>query len=392
MERSHTPLSVWFWAAYLVASQTPGMSAVQFQRQLGLTRYETAFGILHKLRAGMVRPDQDRIGGRAKEHVEVDRRGSVEGRAAKAGASTTKRWWPPPSRFATGSRARHKASGRMAAMPVECDWPSLLTAADSLCGFVENAVMPGSLIVTDDWSGYASLRKRGFDHHAIAECGDPEVAEQFMPMVHLVFSNLKTWLNGIHHGVSAKHLQAYLNEFTFRFNRRFYPFNAFRSLLGIAAGRGPPSRPLFRRVDTRHVAGVCINRIGTVETSRQPAAKPLGADRPSLAMALNIEVSEAGAVRGVEQFSHLGEVDQDVGLRRSAPARSPFSSAMASSSAATRQPAFLRFERNSSNAARSSFFSAASRSRTSGVKGAPGSAPISPPSRPVDRECPRPCR
>ncbi len=58
MECSHTPLSVWFWAAYLVASQTPGMSAVQFQRQLGLTRYETAFGIQHKLRAGMVRPDQ----------------------------------------------------------------------------------------------------------------------------------------------------------------------------------------------------------------------------------------------------------------------------------------------------------------------------------------------
>ena len=59
MERTHTPLSVWFWAAYLVASQTPGMSAVQFQRQLGLSRYETAFQILHKLRAGMVRPDQD---------------------------------------------------------------------------------------------------------------------------------------------------------------------------------------------------------------------------------------------------------------------------------------------------------------------------------------------
>ncbi len=60
------------------------------------------------------------------------------------------------------------------------------------------------------------------------------VAEEFLPISHLVFSNLKTWLNGIHHGVSAKHLQAYLNEFTFRFNRRFYPFNAFRSLLGIA--------------------------------------------------------------------------------------------------------------------------------------------------------------
>ena len=72
MERSHTPLSTWFWAAYLVTSHTPGMSAVQFQRQLGLSRYETAFQILHKLRAGMVRPDQDRIGGRASEHVEVD--------------------------------------------------------------------------------------------------------------------------------------------------------------------------------------------------------------------------------------------------------------------------------------------------------------------------------
>ncbi len=94
--------------------------------------------------------------------------------------------------------------------------------------------MPGARIVTDDWSGYDSLGTRGFDHHAIAERGDPAVAEEFLPIVHLVFSNLKTWLGGIHHGVSAKHLQAYLNEFTFRFNRRFYPFNAFRSLLGIA--------------------------------------------------------------------------------------------------------------------------------------------------------------
>ncbi len=72
MERSHTPLNVWFWAAYLVASQTPGMSAVQFQRQLGLSRYETAFQILHKLRSGMVWPNQDRIGGQPKNHVEVD--------------------------------------------------------------------------------------------------------------------------------------------------------------------------------------------------------------------------------------------------------------------------------------------------------------------------------
>ncbi len=72
MERTHTPLSVWFWAPYLVASQTPGMSAVQFQRQLGLSRYETAFQIFHKLMVGMVRPDQDRIGGKPSEVVEAD--------------------------------------------------------------------------------------------------------------------------------------------------------------------------------------------------------------------------------------------------------------------------------------------------------------------------------
>ena len=67
------------------------------------------------------------------------------------------------------------------------------------------------------------------------------MADLFLPIVHLVFSNLKSWLNGTHHGVSHQHLQAYLNEFTFRFNRRFYPFNAFRSLLGIASDVTAPT-------------------------------------------------------------------------------------------------------------------------------------------------------
>src|ERR1019366_8775197 len=161
MERPHTPLSVWFWAAYLVASQTPGVSATQFQRQVGLTRVRLA-----------VAPDR---------------------------------------------------------------------SAESLCGFVEGAVAAGAPIITDDWSGYASLAKRGYKHIAFPERGDPQVAEERLPIVHLVFANLKTWLSGIHHGVSRQHLQAYLNEFTFRFNRRFYPFNAFRSLLGIAGDAAAPT-------------------------------------------------------------------------------------------------------------------------------------------------------
>jgi transposase-like protein len=101
--------------------------------------------------------------------------------------------------------------------------------------------MPGTIVVTDDWGSYTNLPGRGYKHIAVAERGNPQVAEEYLPIIHLIFANLKTWLNGIHHGVSHQHLQAYLNEFTFRFNRRFYPFNSFRSLLGIAGDACAPT-------------------------------------------------------------------------------------------------------------------------------------------------------
>ena len=242
MARSHTPLSVWFWSAYLVSSQTPGMSAVQLRRQLGLSRYETAFQILHKLRAGMVRPDQDRIGGRPGEHVEVDEtwvggrtRGKGRGVHDKVlvASAVEVRQRKPGTKLDKRKGGRYAGRVRLAIVPDR--------SAESLCGFVECAVVPGTSLVTDDWSGYASLAKRGYKHLAIAERGDPQVAEEYLPIIHLVFANLETWLNGIHHGVSHQHLQAYLNEFTFRFNRRFYPFNAFRSLLGIAGDITAPT-------------------------------------------------------------------------------------------------------------------------------------------------------
>jgi transposase-like protein len=261
MERSHTPLSIWFWAAYLVASQTPGMSALQFQRQLGLSRYETAFGILHKLRAAMVRPNRDRIGGQSGEHVEVDEtwvggRTRGEGRGVHhkvlVACAVEVRHRKPGTAQDVRKDGRYAGRVRLAVAPDR--------SAESLCGFVESAVEPGTLTVTDDWSGYASLRKRGYNHHAIAECGDPEVAEEFLPIIHLVFSNLKTWLGGTHHGVSAKHLQAYLNEFAFRFNRRFYPFNAFRSLLGIAGEVDAPTFAALYSGEWRHpICGGCMS-------------------------------------------------------------------------------------------------------------------------------------
>lgn len=247
MERTHTPLSVWFWAAYLVASQTPGMSSTQFQRQIGLSRHETAFQILHKLRAGMVRPDQDRIGGQPGEHVEVDE-AYVGGRTRGKGRGVTDKVLVACAvevrQRKPGTWLDKRKAGRYAGrvrLRVVAD-----RGADELCGFVESAVAPGASIITDDWSGYASLGQRGYAHLAIAERGDPQVAEVFLPIIHLVFSNLKSWINGTHHGVSQQHLQAYLNEFTFRFNRRHSPFSAFRSLLGIASDiRAPTYAQLY---------------------------------------------------------------------------------------------------------------------------------------------------
>src|ERR1035437_9008728 len=191
MEHSHTPLNVWFWAAYLIASQTPGMSAVQFQRQLGLSRYETAFAILHKLRAGMVRPDQDRLGGRLGDHVEVDEswvggRTRGEGRGVHhkvlVSAAVEVRQRKPGTKLDQRKSGRYAGRVRLAIVPDR--------SAESLCGFIEHAVESGTLVVTDDWSGYASLDKRGYKHFAATELGDPSVAEECMPIIHLVFANL----------------------------------------------------------------------------------------------------------------------------------------------------------------------------------------------------------
>ena len=261
MERTHTPLSVWFWAAYLVASQTPGMSAIQFQRQLGLSRYETAFQILHKLRVGMVRPDQDRIGGKPGDHVEADEtwvggRTRGEGRGVHhktlVAAAVEVRQRKPGTKLNPRRSGRYAGRVRLALVPDR--------SAGALCGFVKSVVTPGARIITDDWRGYAGLTKRGYDHVSVAERGDPQVAEEFMPIIHLVFSNLKTWLRGIHHGVSPQHLQAYLNEFTFRFNRRFYPFNAFRSLLGLA---GDVTAPTYAELYAAKSRPTTSSRLGS---------------------------------------------------------------------------------------------------------------------------------
>lgn len=259
MERTRIELSTWFWGAYLLSSMTPGMSAVQFQRQLGLGRYETAFQILHKLRAGMVRSDRDRIGsGGAKDHVEIDEtnvggRTRGEGRGVHhqtlviAAVEVRQR---VPDKEKKQSKAVPRRGGRYAGRLRLEVVPN--RTAKSLTKFVTNAVEPGSMVITDDWSGYDKLNDLGYQHLPVAERGDPQVAEEYLPIVHLIFSNMKAWLNGVHHGVAPQHLQAYLNEFTFRFNRRFYPLNAFRSLLGIGSDTEAPTYAELYSGDWQH--------------------------------------------------------------------------------------------------------------------------------------------
>ncbi len=93
----------------------------------------------------------------------------------------------------------------------------------------------GTQVWTDVWVGYEPLSAKGYAHKALAIYGDHAKTDKHLPMIHIAFGNLDAWLLGTHHGVSAKQLQTYLNEYVFRFNRQFWPMVAFDSILGIAA-------------------------------------------------------------------------------------------------------------------------------------------------------------
>lgn len=107
--------------------------------------------------------------------------------------------------------------------------------------FVSENIETHSHVITDGWQGYDPLNAIGYEHESVVLGGDREKADAALPMIHLIFSNLKAWLRGTHHGVSEQHLPAYLNEFVFRFNRRFYPMTAFASALGIATRVAGPT-------------------------------------------------------------------------------------------------------------------------------------------------------
>lgn len=204
LERSRKPLRLWFRAMWYVTNQKPGVSALGLQRVLGLRSYRTAWTWLHKLRRAMVRPGRDRLSGT----VEVDETYIGGHRPGKRGRGAAGKALVLVMAQLKGNRI-----GRIRLSHVRD------ASADSLTPAVEAAVEPGSTVRTDDWDGYVRLPSHGYRRKIVRTTA--EVGENLLPSAHRVASLLKRWLLGTHQGaVQPSHLDYYLDEFTFRFNRR----------------------------------------------------------------------------------------------------------------------------------------------------------------------------
>ena len=225
MHRGHLPLKVWFTAAWLVATHRNGMSARQLGLQLGLGSYQSAWLRRRKLRAAMVDPDREPLAGL----VEVDET-SISFRGKDAPAERR------PGRSHEGKllvagavEIKGKRPGRVRLAVIE-DY-----AAVSLGGSVAGNVAEGCTVVSDGWPGYKRLKDVKHDPRVVGDAP----AHAVLPWIHRVFANAKRWALGVYHGLRPTHLQAYLDEFVFRFNRRRTPPAAFSRLLGLAVTTGP---------------------------------------------------------------------------------------------------------------------------------------------------------
>ena len=225
LHASKLPLSVWFWAAYLMATHSNGISALQLQKQLALGSYKTAWLLCTKLRAAMVDPERNPLAGL----VEIDET-SIHHR--------------PGGKAPSGSYGRN-AQGKLlivGAIEIKDNGPGHLRLApiadyssNSLHSFIAANIAPQSTAKTDGWPAYPGAPDVKHQPHVVA--GKP--AHEILPWIHRVFSNLKTWALGVYHGLRAKHLQSYLDEFVFRFNRRRSRHAGFRSLLGTSIRAKP---------------------------------------------------------------------------------------------------------------------------------------------------------
>jgi len=237
MHRSKLPLTAWFWAAHLMTTHSNGMSALQLGNQLGVT-YKTAWLLTQKLRRSMVDPNREPLEG----VVEVDqaeipfREGDAVFEPGNAGKILVIGAVEVIDRGSNQAKPRRKhakyldtRSGRLR-LAVITD-----NSAASIEAFVKANVKPGTTLLTDGHAAYPGLS--GYRH-------DPRVVgvmagHVVLPWSHRAFSLLKRWALGTYHGLRRKHVDTYLNEFVFRYNRRFYRHISFEALLGLATRRNP---------------------------------------------------------------------------------------------------------------------------------------------------------
>ncbi len=222
---THKPLRVWFEAMWYVTNQKSGVSALGLQRVLGLGSYHTAWNWLHKLRRAMVRPSRDRLDGL----VEVDEIFIGGERPGKRGRGAAGK-----ALVVVAAQEAEKGIGRIRMRRVADG------AGESLEPAVWEMVEPGSVVRTDAWRGYTGLTELGYQHNVIRK--DPDLGNNLLPLANRVASLLKRWLLGTHQGaVQHSHLEYYLDEFTFRFNRRTSKSRGllFYRLASQAVDQGP---------------------------------------------------------------------------------------------------------------------------------------------------------
>jgi hypothetical protein len=214
-DKTRTPLRVWLAGAWYLTNQKHGVSALGLQRVLGLGGYETAWTMLHRFRRAMVRPDRERLKG----VVEVDETYlSISDRDAPM---------PEDQRKKRKNRTHQvlvvmavellqpKGFGRIRLRRIDND------SAEQVVPFVQASIEAGAQVRTDGSAAYRELKDLGYDHQRTVMLGSEVPAHVSMAGVHRVASLIKRWILGTHHGsVQPAHLDAYLDEFVFRFNRR----------------------------------------------------------------------------------------------------------------------------------------------------------------------------
>ena len=225
LHRTRVPLRTWFLAIFFVARHKKAISALQLQRDTGLGSYQTAWTLLHKIRSTLAHRPEFRL------------TGLVEGDETYVGGATTggKRGRGAPNKtLVAGAVERREHSAGSLRLCVLAH-----ASSEELGAFVRGVIdAREATLLTDGWRGYAHLGSSGVDHRPQIQA-TPARAAEVLPWIHTVFSNLKTWLRGTFHGVSAKHLPHYLMEFSYRFDRRAKQDQLFHFVLRRAV-RGAP--------------------------------------------------------------------------------------------------------------------------------------------------------